>query len=226
MGVFKWVSRVLGLKWTVVLLSASAASAAEFSPAPDLGAGVLLVARPGLPDPRFAETVILLIDYGDRGAMGLVINRPSSHRLAEALPEVEGLTDRPDPIFLGGPVEPRRLGILLRSDLPPEQSHHVVDDIYFTVHRRILAAAIGRQDQTFHAFAGYAGWASGQLDGELARGDWRLAHADAEIIFEQAAEAIWPELIRLTEGTWVNNTPGRVESNAARPQSAQAQTVI
>ena len=193
---------LLGLKWVVVMIGTSTAAAAEFLPAPDLSAGVLLIARPGLPDPRFAETVILLVDYGQRGAMGLVINRPSAHRLAEALPEVKGLTDRSDHIFLGGPVEPRRLGVLLRSDQPLEKSHHIVDDIYFTVHRSILAELLAGEN-AFHAFAGYAGWASGQLDSELARGDWRLARADAEIVFEQASEAIWPELIRLTEGTWV-----------------------
>ena len=177
--------------------------ATEFRPIPNLGAGILLVARPGLPDPNFAQTVILLVDYGNGGAMGLIINRPSRHRLAQALPDVDGLTHRDDLVYLGGPVAPQRMGLLLQAVVPPKSSLHVVDDIYFTVSQEVLGEALRRDEAPFHAFAGYAGWGPGQLDNELARGDWRLARADAEIVFEQASEGIWPELVRLTEGVWV-----------------------
>ena len=164
---------------------------------------MLLVARPGLPDPNFARTVILLVDYGEGGAMGLIINRPSRHRLSQALPDVAGLADRADLVYLGGPVAPQRMGLLLRAVAPPESSLHVVDDIFFTVSQDVLGEALKSDQAPFHAFVGYAGWGPGQLDNELARGDWRLAPADADIVFEQASEGIWSELIRLTEGMWV-----------------------
>ena len=188
---------------SIAVLCPSAVHPAGFRPIPNLEAGVLLVARPGLPDPNFARTVILLVDYGEGGAMGLIINRPSRHRLSQALPDVEGLAERADLVYLGGPVAPQRMGLLLRAVAPPESSLHVVDDIYFTVSQDVLGEAVESDEAPFHAFAGYAGWGPGQLDNELARGDWRLAQADAEIVFEQASEGIWPELIRLTEGVWV-----------------------
>ena len=137
--------------------------------------------------------------------MGLIINRPSRHLLAQVLPNVEGVTERADLVYLGGPVAPQRMGLLLRAVVPPVSSFHIVDDIYFTVSQDVLGEALESDGAPFHAFAGYAGWGPGQLDNELARGDWRLARADADIVFEQAPEDIWPLLIRLTEGIWVEN---------------------
>ena len=64
--------------------------------------------------------------------------------------------------------------------------------------------------ERFLAFSGYAGWAAGQLDEELARGGWRVAEADADLVFEYDAPDMWPELIRRTTGTWVQLAPARL----------------
>ena len=195
------------------VLSHSRIHAEEYHPTPALGAGILLIARPGLPDPNFAETVILLIDYSADGALGLIINRPSRHRLAQALPNIEALTDRTDRIYLGGPVATQNMALLLRSSQPPESALHVIDDIYFSLSPSVFETVLEDEANVFHAYAGYAGWSPGQLDREMARGDWRVAGADAEIVFERPPQVVWPELIRLTEGIWVELVSHREEAS-------------
>ena len=76
---------------------------------------------------------------------------------------------------------------------------------FFTSSQVVLDRILGRKEAIFHAFAGYAGWGPGQLDGELDRGDWRIEQADSEIIFTRSPEDIWEELIRRTHGTWVKS---------------------
>ena len=77
--------------WILVVLGLDVAVAGDYRADTQVGPGTLLIARPGMPDPNFAQSVILLIDYGAGGAMGLIINRPSRFRLAQALPDIEGI---------------------------------------------------------------------------------------------------------------------------------------
>jgi putative transcriptional regulator len=182
------------------------ASSPPSGPAPQrLESGLFLIASPGMVDPNFAETVVLLIEYGGAGAMGLVINRPSEHSLASALPELESLQGRSDSLYVGGPVGTDRIVLLFRTANPPPESAHVVHDIYVSASEIALKALLDREQSSekFHAFAGHAGWAPGQLDSEMARGGWRLAEADAEIVFELEPGLVWPELIKRTSGLWV-----------------------
>jgi putative transcriptional regulator len=169
-----------------------------------------LVARRSVNDPRFAETVILLIGYSDRGAMGLIINRPTDVRLATALPKIKELRDRPDRLFAGGPVSPNAMLLLIRSATVPEGAQPVFGDVYVSGKLEALRKALGKSEKThrLRAYAGYAGWGPAQLDGEIARGDWAIGPADATTVFDMAPGDMWPNLIDRFSVEWARRRAG------------------
>lgn len=171
----------------------------------ELASGVFLIASRKLEDPNFARTVVLLLKYDSTGALGLVINRPSGIPLSAALPEVMDLEDRADTLFVGGPVERGQLFLLIRSKTPPPHAEAVVDGIYASTSLKTLQELISGEiaETAFHAYAGYAGWGAGQLEGELLRGDWLVAPADADTVFSSDPDNVWHELMRRNSGLWV-----------------------
>lgn len=160
--------------------------------------GKLLVASRQLGDPNFAETVILILEYGEPGAVGLIINRPTEVTLAEVLPDVKEVQQRADTIYIGGPVARDQILLLVRSGKAPEQSHAVFEDVYAcasqTVLQRIITKPKAREQ--VRVYVGYAGWGPGQLDHEVARGDWLVVPADTKTVFGKTPSEVWPELIR------------------------------
>ena len=170
----------------------------------ELAKGKFLVANRWLRDPNFSETVILLIDYDENGAMGVMINRPTEETLSEFFPELEALNARPDPVYFGGPVARNRMLLLIRSGGDLEDSALIIGDIYVSVSMRTLRQLVDDKqlDQTFRPYLGCAGWAPGQLDEEVSRGDWHIIRADADTIFETVPEDMWPALIRRATGRW------------------------
>lgn len=163
-----------------------------------LASGSFLVASRSLGDPRFRETVVLLIGYGSGGAAGLIINRPTEIALSEMLPEVTGIGKSRDVVYYGGPVEGDRILMLVRAAAPPKNSDRVFNDVYVSASRSTLERLLARpkKGERFRVYVGYAGWAPGQLDGEVSRGDWYVVKGDAKTIFEKDHGTIWPELIR------------------------------
>lgn len=195
-----------------LLLLAAAAGAAPGDPAK----GKLLVARRGLLDPNFAETVILLLDYDEEGAMGLVINLPTELRVATVLPEVGGLAERDDRVYVGGPVAVSQMLLLVRSEEAPEDSLHVFADVYLSTSRALLErlGGEGRDAIAFRVFAGHSGWAPGQLDAEIGRGDWHVLPADAEVVFDDDTDVLWRDLIEKSDVQWAR-LGGRVQRAAS-----------
>ena len=163
-----------------------------------LGAGVFLVATHRVIDPRFSQSVILLTQHGPHGAMGVIINRPTEHRLADLLPEIEALQERRDRLFFGGPVAVNAIVVLLQSaeEVELEHTERVFGDVYFSGSPEAFAYIIGREkkDEAIRGYAGYAGWAPGQLEGEVARGDWSILGADASTVFRKEPSTMWKEL--------------------------------
>ena len=174
-------------------------------PHPALAKGKFLVASRRLGDPNFVETVILLLAYDEKGAMGVVINRPTEARLSTLLSEVKELQKRTDVVYLGGPVGRSQMLILARSNGQVEQSLRVFEDVYTVAGQRMLEQLIhevGAQAK-FRAYLGYAGWGAGQLDFEVTQGGWHVLPADAATVFNKPSAEIWPELIRRGEAQWV-----------------------
>jgi putative transcriptional regulator len=180
-----------------------------------LAAGKFLVASREMGDPRFAETVIFLVNYSSEGAMGLVINRPTSAKLSGAFPEMEKLKKRTDVIYVGGPVRVEQMFMLVRASGKPEDSRHVFADVYVSGSRALLRRLVdqGESGKKFRVFAGHAGWSPGQLDREVAMGGWYVVAADADTIFEKDSFRVWPELIRKGSLKWIDwkdvSTPPR-----------------
>jgi putative transcriptional regulator len=176
--------------------------------------GVFLVARKGMLDPRFRRSVILLVAHGPVGTMGVIVNRVTDVSLEDVLPQVEK-PGRKARLHYGGPVGLDTLMFLIRSEEALEQSTHVMADVYFGGDKRTLEQLLEEEkgDHQLRLFAGHSGWAPGQLDQELGRGDWRLFRADAFTVFEKPLERIWPDFMDPPESQqevagWFRNGPG------------------
>ena len=163
-------------------------------------AGQLLVAAPSMGDPRFYQTVIMLVRHDRTGAMGIVINRPLQERPLAAL--LEALGEKADGatgnmrIFAGGPVQPE-LGFVLHSaEYRRADTVEIDGHVAMTSSREILRdiAANRGPKQSLVAF-GYAGWAPGQLEGELMQGVWFTTPADAKLMFEEERERVWENAV-------------------------------
>jgi putative transcriptional regulator len=159
--------------------------------------GKLLVAARGLSDPNFERTVVLLVEHGEGGSWGLVLNRPTGVPLKKLFAGEPLLESREGSLFVGGPVGPGRFLLLLRADRPPDKSQRVFADVYLGWSPEALRDARGLSD--CRVYSGYAGWAPGQLDAEIGRGDWRLLPAEVPLVFEQRPEQVWEQLARRTE---------------------------
>jgi len=155
-------------------------------------AGKFLVAHRAMLDPNFAETVVLLLDYGADGAVGVVINRPSHVELSTLSAEIEGLAATSDPIYVGGPVPAASLFVLFIADDAPENSERVFGRVNVTRSADVLRDLVDSDEPTdFRVIAGYSGWAPGQLDSELARGDWHVVEPDEGSVFSERPNEVW-----------------------------------
>ena len=173
------------------------------SPHARLARGRFLVANRSLEDSTFSEAVVLLVDYDNQGALGVVVNRPSSVPLTAALPEVKELRKRKDMVFLGGPVARDRMVLLLRAAAAPPQSVLLFDKVYATGSLSALRHSISRGEGV-RAYAGYAGWGPGQLDAEVARGDWLIGPADGKAIFDDPPDGVWSNFVERFSGNWAS----------------------
>jgi len=159
--------------------------------------GKLLIASRKLQDPRFRETVVFLVQYSPSGTMGLIINRPTVVRLADLIKDLPALKKSQDVAFYGGPVEAGRMFLLIQSTTLVSESIKVIEDVHMSTSRAVLNRLIaGKPDVPFRSYVGYAGWAPGQLEAEIAHGDWYVIKADARIIFEHDTAMLWPQLIQ------------------------------
>ncbi len=170
-----------------------------------LATGKFLIASQNLKGSNFSHTVVLLIHYDQRGAIGLTINAPTKVALSAAFPDIQGLQKTADPIFMGGPVSQNRMFLLLQADAPIEDAHRVVADLYVSTSRKVLEQVANDQTaaKRWRLYLGYAGWKAGQLENEISRGDWRLLPAEAETVFNTPPDEIWPKLIRQGPVKWL-----------------------
>jgi putative transcriptional regulator len=162
--------------------------------------GQLLIAAPTLPDPNFQRTVVLLVEHGPEGALGLVLNRASKRTVGEVVPELDGLVDPEDHVFMGGPVQPSGLIVLARFQEPGESALLSFDDV------GILRTdgALGDPPSLLEtrSFAGHSGWGPGQLDNEIERGDWILEPATLQDAFSKEPEQLWSDVLARKGGSY------------------------
>ncbi len=165
----------------------------------DLDKGKFLVAGRELRDPNFRESVVLLLEYGEQGTLGLIINRPLDLPLSSVLKDIEGLDRRTDSVYFGGPVAGNQLLLLLRSGRQSRNVHQIIDGLHVSADLNVLKSLIEEGKEDFRVYAGSAGWAPGQLEAEMARGDWHILPANPLHVFSKEPSSIWSELIRRSE---------------------------
>lgn len=164
---------------------------------PDLGKGRLLIASEKLLDPNFVHTVVLLIEYGEGGTLGLVLNRPSGMSLDQALPELEGAARVEEPLYVGGPVAIEQVTMLFTTGESHGEQIRVLGTVHAGWDRELLQRMVAKPAarERFRLFAGHAGWAPGQLEAEIEQGAWHIFQATEAIVFDTRSEALWLEFI-------------------------------
>lgn len=156
-----------------------------------------LIAMPNLADPNFSETLTLVCEHNDNGALGFVINRPAGIPLSDLL-EQQGLTFSPAPgitdapLYQGGPVDTDRGFILHSPEKEWATTMKVSDAFAITSSRDIIESALaGEGPKDIMYLLGYAGWAAGQLEEEIADNTWLTTEASADIVFHTPVEQRW-----------------------------------
>jgi putative transcriptional regulator len=189
--------------WSLYVLAALACApslAAQSTRGKDLAAGKFLVASRNLRDPNFAETVVLLVEFQEGGVVGLVINRRTRTPISRVL-SVEEAKRRPDPIYIGGPVEVTVVMALARSSADVAGAKRVFGDVYMISTKSLLAKSLASPiaASAFHVYLGYAGWSAPQLRHEMEVGGWYIFPGDAATVFDPDPGSLWNRLVEKTE---------------------------
>lgn len=161
-----------------------------------------LVAMPGLEDENFNRTVSLLCEHNDRGAIGLVVNRPTDLTLTAMLDQMGVKHDAFDAqdhvVFWGGPVQPERGFVVHSGPAGWESCMPIGGELFITTSRDVLTAiGEGRGPKDFLVTLGYAGWGAGQLESELLQNSWLNTPVDTGILFKVPARTRWQSAARL-----------------------------
>ena len=158
----------------------------------------LLVSMPQLQDPNFVRTVVLLCEFNPEGAFGLVINRPTDMPARDMIRLEPPLTGGNSlPLWIGGPVDQQRGWILVGEAPDAEEFKTIRDGLYLSTSPTLLREVLEtRPAPRARVLAGYAGWAPGQLDHELAQSAWLLSDIDLDVVFDIDASEMWETVIR------------------------------
>ena len=162
-----------------------------------VGEGVLLVASPSLEDPNFRQAVVLVVEHGPGGTVGLILNRSTNVLLSKALPDITALKGTSYRLFAGGPVEPTRFLLLFRLKEPPADARSVFDGVYLGRTTGVLEGIITRAKptETFRAFAGFSAWAPRQLEAEMLLGVWGILPPDSIGMFDKDPATFWQDCL-------------------------------
>ena len=174
-----------------------------------LAKGKLLVARESLFDPNFARTVVLLIDYGETGASGVVLNRPSPFEVDHILPDLEWSSQVKEPVYIGGPVAVTRALMLYSTDREHEGSQHVFGAVHAGWDVALLESLVTKPlpNEKFRIYAGHAGWAAGQLEAEVERLGWYVFPATLSEVFTADEDGLWRSFIKRTRTRIAQHEP-------------------
>ncbi len=156
-----------------------------------------LIAMPGMTDPNFSQTINLICQHDELGAMGLILNRPTSLSVSEMLTDYH-ITDTPltfnteKIVYQGGPVAIDQGFVLYRDTRDWGDTLRVSDDYCITTSSEILEAlAVDEGPDEYHILLGYCGWDAGQLDAEINNNVWLTVDADVETVFSTPPEKQW-----------------------------------
>jgi putative transcriptional regulator len=163
--------------------------------------GQLLVATPGLGDLNFDRTVVLVLEAGPEGAVGVVLNRPSEIDVGLPLPEWALLAGDPRKIFFGGPVAQGAVLGLARGPLAETAGWAPLLDGLGTLDLRTTPEELDVVVDQLRIFTGYAGWGDGQLENEVDSGAWFVADGRPDDAFTARPERLWADVVHRQGGT-------------------------
>lgn len=157
---------------------------------------VLMLASERMLDPRFRNTVLLVMRHGPGGPLGVILNRPTRIPRGAALPGIDSLPDKRQPVYYGGPVSPNTLYYIGRFSAPPPQVLTLAPGLYMGLNIARLAAMLdaGERPQALRIYAGYAGWAPGQLQSEIAHQSWHVLPLDTAAVFDEQPADLYRRL--------------------------------
>jgi len=163
------------------------------APAP----GMFLVASRTLQDRHFRKSVIYILRHNDEGTLGLIINKPGNLSLSHAVDDVLNENAQQHQLYYGGPVDTTVITMLIENEAESPLVEHIAGDIYFSNLRIVMDRLLkeNKPAENLHFFHGHAGWTAGQLEQELAHGDWYLVEGDPETIFSSGIRTLWQRLI-------------------------------
>ena len=166
-----------------------------------LGVGRLLVVPRQSPDPRFAETVVLLVHYAEDGTVGLVINRQTTLPLSSALRDLKGSSNNSQPVYSGGPVQIEVVQALLQSTAGPHDAARLFGNVYLVSKKVELEKALvaGKGSRELRIYLGYCGWSRGQLENEVNQGGWYIFDGSEGLVFDSNPSTLWSRMIARTE---------------------------
>jgi putative transcriptional regulator len=157
-----------------------------------------LIAMPQLGDPNFHRAVVLMIEHGETGSMGLVLNRQGPLSLKD-LARGQKMRLSPerhrDSVYIGGPVEPQR-GFLLHDAPGIAEKHEVMPGLYLSLTLDALQPLLERDEGHLRFCLGYAGWGPKQLEGELAGGSWLFCEAAPAAVLVGDPANLWERTLR------------------------------
>lgn len=161
--------------------------------------GTFLVAKPGLRDPNFARTVVLMCEHGEGGSWGLVINRRTDLTFGDLLDDLPFLAAPQASVYWGGPVETSRMQTLhcLRDGTPA--SMQVCSGVHLGLDADGFREAVGRAlmpGERLQAYVGHAGWGPGQLEAELELDSWIVCTGEASFVFGTDPQETWESVLR------------------------------
>ena len=159
----------------------------------DLLAPGFLTAFPHLIDANFRQSVVLLLQQDDQGAIGVVINRESSLLVRELCRDhkIPYAGDAKKHVRTGGPVQPEQGLVIYGNEHKDPDGQRLFDGINVSSSRETLARLCNLDRGRFHCYSGYAGWGAGQLEREIGDGSWLVSPADPTLIFETDPGGIW-----------------------------------
>ena len=159
--------------------------------------GQLLIAMPGISDPRFERALILVCAHDEQHAMGVAVNRPVEGLTFPDLLTRLGVESHivlpPDLVLMGGPVERERGFVVHTADYLGENTLEVGEGLALTATREVLEAIANRNHNPRRSFLalGYAGWGAGQLEDEIKENVWLTCGPDDELVFDAAYDSKW-----------------------------------
>lgn len=164
----------------------------------ELAAPVFLIAVPQLGDPNFLRAVVLLLEHGDEGSMGMVISRASDLAMGDFCRsqslEYEG--DAAAAVHVGGPVQPERAFILHTPGPEGPETESPMEGLRLSYSLESLRMLTAAPPQHMRVFLGYAGWGPGQLADEITEGAWLLAPPSVDLVFRDPSVEAWERALR------------------------------